>query len=63
MSKNKFEELAEKRKPIEEEYRKTLEKFAIHYVAMWDALHSLGLNDRQTIEAMKLFECWNLKKD
>ena len=55
MSKNMFEELSEKRKPVEEEYKKTLEEFAIHYVALWNALHSLGLNDKQTKHAIEIF--------
>lgn len=40
-------------KELEAYYKGTLKEFAKHYVAMWNALESLGLNDRQVKGAIR----------
>ena len=46
------DEERKKRKDLEEFYKKELKDFAMYYVAIWNALDSLGLNDRQKKGAM-----------
>ena len=33
---------------LEIQYKREIREFALHYVALWNACQSLGLNDRQT---------------
>lgn len=47
-------ETIEERKKWEEEYKKALKDFAIHYVALWNSLKSLGLSDPQTKGAIAM---------
>lgn len=47
----------EEKKELEEFYKNGLKDFARHYVAMWNALKSLGLSDPQVKGAIsQIFE-------
>lgn len=48
------EEIREERKKLEEEYKESLKDFAIHYVAMWNALKSLGMSDKQIVASLRI---------
>lgn len=57
----KQEELTEKEK-LEEDYKKALKDFAKHYVALWNALKSLGLSDPQVKGAIsQIYEANNIE--